>query len=251
MGKNEEIICVIPARFESTRLPGKPLAELGGKPMIQWVAERASRAKLIGRVLVATDDDRIYRCVRGFGFEAVMTSASLPSGTDRVACAVENFPVEIVINVQGDEPFIEPDEIDTLATLMIQNQDAEMGTLVRKAELKDGFLDTHSVKVVIDRDWNALYFSRSPIPYFRDVSAAGEKRYFKHVGIYAYRKKFLIQYVKWRPSVLEEAEKLEQLRALENGIRIKVAETPYRHICIDTPADLKRANAYLASGAVV
>ncbi len=240
---------MIPARFGSTRFPGKPLADLGGKPMIQWVAERAARAKLISRVLVATDDDRIFSCVQGFGCEAVMTSPSLPSGTDRVACAAENSNAKIIVNVQGDEPFVEPDEIDILARLML-DKTVEMGTLVRKAALSDGFQDVHSVKVVIDHEWNALYFSRSPIPFFRDAASSNTNAYYKHVGIYAYRKDFLLRYVRWKPTPLEMAEKLEQLRALENGIRIRVAVTPYGHRCIDTPEDLEKAKADLACDAV-
>ena len=161
-------MAVIPARYYSSRLPGKPLIDLGGKPMIQWVLERVSRASLPSSVLVATDDHRIQDVVQSLGFKVVMTPSDLPSGTDRVALAVKNLHADIIINIQGDEPFIQPDAVDQVATLLIKDNQADMGTLVNRIADVDELEDPNTVKVVIDEHSNALYFSRSPIPFYRD-----------------------------------------------------------------------------------
>jgi len=248
----QRIICVIPARYHSTRLPGKPLAEIGGIPMLQWVITRAIRASMISQVFVATDDERIQRCAQSCGANAIMTAPDLPSGTDRVAAAVGDLNVDIVVNVQGDEPFIEADEIDSIASHMAEHPATQMATLIRKSPLSDGFNDTNSVKVVIDKAHFALYFTRSPVPFWRSrVKDDGPSAYFKHIGVYAYRKAFLLKYVGWAPSFLEQCEKLEQLRVLENGGRIKTIETEYRHLCVDTPEDLEYARRWAESNGKV
>lgn len=248
---SESIIAVIPARYASTRLPGKPLVDIANKPMIQWVYERVSQCTLVHRVLVATDDDRIFECVRGFGGEAVMTPEHIPSGTDRVAFATREIDIDVVLNIQGDEPFIEPEEIDQLARLMIDNPDSVMGTLVKKISNIEELENCNTAKVVLDADGNALYFSRSAIPFFRDQVKQDqwfrEHTYYKHVGIYGYRKEFLIQCTSWGPGRLERIEKLEQLRVLERGYKIKTAETSFESMCVDTPEDLKKARAWAES----
>jgi 3-deoxy-manno-octulosonate cytidylyltransferase (CMP-KDO synthetase) len=240
-------ICVIPARYGSTRLPGKPLALIGGKPMIEWVYSRTSQARFIDDVIVATDDQRILDSVTAFGGKCVLTDPAHPSGTDRVAEAVGPVDCAVIINVQGDEPFIESDEIDMLARMMLDNPEVGMGTLVRTAEISDGFDDPKTAKVVVDSENNALYFSRSPIPYWREEkNGKPPDTYIQQVGVYAFRRETLLRFVSWPPSPLEKCEKLEQLRALENGVRIRVVETPYSHFSVDRPEDLKRAREWAA-----
>ncbi len=240
----EKIIAIIPARYASSRFPGKPLVDLGGKSMIQRVVERVQRASLLSEVLVATDDERIVRLVESFGGKAVMTPPELPSGTDRTACAAAGRDADIVVNIQGDEPLIEPEEVDLAAAILIDDPGALMGTLVKKITRLDELENPNTAKVVLDHDRNAVYFSRSPIPFVRDV--ADRSRWFqafpmyKHVGIYCYRKEFLLRFASWPPSFLEKAEKLEQLRVIEKGFRIKTAETSFEPVCVDTPADAER-----------
>jgi 3-deoxy-manno-octulosonate cytidylyltransferase (CMP-KDO synthetase) len=205
------------------------------------------KAELISSVLVATDDERIKACAEECGAEGIMTSPDLPSGTDRVAAAVRELNVDIIINVQGDEPFITPQEIDSLAAEMTADTHIQMATLIRKTPLTDGFTDSNTVKVVIDSDHYALYFTRSPVPFQRDRDQSGPEHYLQHIGIYAYTKKFLLQYTGWKPSFLEECEKLEQLRVLENGCRIKTVLTEHRHLCVDTPEDLEQARSWAES----
>lgn len=240
----ETVVGIIPARFDSSRLQGKPLEEIRGKPMIHWVVERARQATLVNRVLVATDDERIYRTVNGFGGEVVMTPDGIMSGTDRVAFVAKNLDTEIIINIQGDEPLIEPDEIDLVVRILLEDDEAVMGTLVKKITEVEELKDPNTVKVVVDERGNALYFSRSPIPFYRNGREEKywiqEHPYYKHVGIYSYRKEFLLRYIRWAPTPLEAIERLEQLRVLENGYPIKVAETIFDHICVDTVEDLER-----------
>lgn len=240
----DKIIGVIPARYASSRLPGKPLVDIHGKTMIQWVYENASRAALPDRIIVATDDDRIVEAVESFGGQALMTPESLASGTDRVAHVSGLFQADIWINIQGDEPFIEPEEVDQVAKILTDDLDAVMGTLVKRITDVDELLNPNTAKVVVDEKMNALYFSRSPIPYFRDennpVQWISSHCYFKQVGIYSFRDSFLKKITEWDVSSLEKTEKLEQLRILEKGYRIKLAETEYDPVCIDTQEDLER-----------
>ena len=257
-------IVVIPARYESTRFPGKALALIAGRPMIEHVYARAARARGVARVLVATDDDRIARAVERFGGTAVMTRATHATGTDRLAEVASRIECDVIVNVQGDEPLIEPAMIEQAIAPFAADPALQMTSLrariVDPAELHD----PNVVKVVVDGDDFALYFSRAPIPFPRDAvgrhfSAAGSGPHgptevgpfcaWRHVGLYAYRRSFLPRFAALPPSPLEQTERLEQLRALEHGIRIKVLETSHFSIGVDTPADLAKVDALLASRA--
>jgi len=217
--------------------------------MIQRVSERAAGAGSLSRVLVATDDERIRDAVLAFGGEAVMTPSDIPSGTDRMAFVAKGLDAEIFVNIQGDEPLIEPDEIDDVVRLLTENPAADVGTLVKKIDRTDDLENPNTAKVALDEAGYALYFSRTPIPYFRDEADSGARirkhPYWKHIGIYSYRRGFLLQYAKWGPTPLERAEKLEQLRVLERGYRIKTAETRFEPVCVDTPADADRVRMLL------
>jgi 3-deoxy-manno-octulosonate cytidylyltransferase (CMP-KDO synthetase) len=256
-------IVVIPARYGSARFPGKPLCLLNGKFMIQHVYERAKKAKFINEVYVATDSIVIKDAVENFGGKAVMTSEKHPSGTDRIAEAIEKINNidnnDIIVNVQGDEPLIEPKMIDDVITLM-EDSEASIGTLAKRIEKTREILDPNIVKVIFTESGYALYFSRSPIPYFRDFFEIRKEEefcsmfcinksglsIFKHIGIYAYKKDALIKFSKTEVSKLESIEKLEQLRALEIGLKIKVAQTEFETIGVDTPEDLKRVERCLS-----
>ena len=232
-------ICVIPARYSSTRLPGKPLKEICGVPMICRVWQRASLAKSVADVIVATDDERIFNAVEKFSGRAIMTRADHKTGTDRLAEVAEKFPdVDIIVNVQGDEPLIEPALIDELVAEFV-DENLQMATVATEMTDEAEFKNPNNVKVVIDRNNDALYFSRALIPYPRN---AGKSKIFKHIGIYAYRRKFLLDYAKMEPTPLEQSESLEQLRALENGFKIRVIKSSYRFIGVDTEEDLKLVN---------
>jgi len=235
----------VPARFESTRLPGKPLAQIAGKPMLQHVYERTCAVRGVDRVLVATDDDRVAAAVRAFGGEVVMTRASHPSGTDRIAEVAEGLTAEIVVNVQGDLPFLDPDMVDAAIAPLTADAALPMATVKTAIRTQAEMDNPHVVKVVTARNGDALYFSRSPLPYWRDE--AGPDLGFRHIGLYVYRRAFLLRFAQLAPTPLERAEKLEQLRALEWGYRIRVAETGWHGIEVDTPEDLERARA-LAAG---
>ncbi len=238
-------IGVIPARYGSTRFPGKPLADILGKPMIQHVWERASQAKTLEKMIIATDDERILRKAKEFGAEAVLTSSSLSSGTERVAETVRDLDADIVANIQGDEPLIKPRAIDEAIKSLIDDPEIPMATLAYKMTEKEEIEDPNVVKVVFDKDNFALYFSRSPIPYSKLKTQNSKLKTYKHLGLYVYRKEFLLKLAKMEPSPLERMEGLEQLRVLENGYRIKVVETEYDSIGVDTPEDLKRVKALL------
>ena len=232
-------LCVIPARYASTRLPGKPLADICGKPMICRVLERASRAQKPEKVIVATDDERIYDVVRAEGGEAILTRADHPTGTDRLAEGAEAYPeVDLIVNVQGDEPLIEPSVIDDLIAPFEMDENLPMATVMMRMEDAAEQLNPNNVKVIVDKLGYALYFSRSLVPYPR--AAAGPV--YKHIGIYAYRRDFLLRYARLEPTPLERAESLEQLRALENGYGIRVLETDCRFVGVDTPEDLALVN---------
>lgn len=239
------IICVIPARFFSTRLPGKPLAVIAGKPMIQHVYERAKLAQRPSEVIIATDHELVLSAAESFGGKAIMTSPDHPTGTDRLAEVAALYPAaDIIINVQGDEPLIAPDVIDSLAGAFDNAAPGLiMATLMTEMD-EDEYLNPAAVKVVTDLNGYALYFSRSLIPYPRNRH--DELKSFKHIGIYAYRRDFLLAFAKLPPTPLERAESLEQLRALEHGYRIKVLKTDFKSVGVDTPEDLERVNAILA-----
>ncbi|GAQ94303.1 3-deoxy-manno-octulosonate cytidylyltransferase [Thermodesulfovibrio aggregans] len=256
------VIIIIPARFSSTRFPGKVIALLKNKPIIQHVYEKAKASNLIEDVFIATDDERVFQCVNNFGGKALMTSKNHPSGTDRIAEAVDilikygyNLKNDsIVINLQGDEPLIKPQMIDQLVSLMKDNIDSNqfIGTLVKKIDNESEFTNPNIVKVVFDSNKYALYFSRCPIPFDREKYLKGSSTnhfMYKHIGIYGYTVETLKKFVSLPQSRLEKIEALEQLRALENGIKIKIAITEYDSFGIDTPEDLEVAekclNTYL------
>lgn len=235
-------IIVIPARYESTRLPGKPLLEISGRSLIQLVYERASESRLKDGVIIATDDERIMDAARSFHAEAVMTGSSCKSGTDRVFEAVKERDADLIVNLQGDEPFIRPDMIDLLFSVM-ENESLDVATLCTPVADDNEYADPNTVKVVLDKNGFALYFSRSPIPYLRDGNA--RPVLYKHIGVYGFKGNFLKQFVSMQKSRLEETESLEQLRILENGYKIKVLTTHYDGFGIDTMDDLQRARLTL------
>ncbi|WP_019948167.1 3-deoxy-manno-octulosonate cytidylyltransferase [Hymenobacter aerophilus] len=242
-------IGIIPARYASTRLPGKPLIDLGGQTMIERVVRQARQANL-QRVVVATDDERILAHVRGFGGEAVLTSPDHPSGTDRVRDAYEQLGVQAdcIVNIQGDEPFIHPDQINALLALFA-NPETQIGTLVKPVVSQEELLSPHLPKVVLDSRGRALYFSRHPLPYQRQYPQSewlAHHRYLRHIGLYAYRPEVLRALTQLPPSPLELAESLEQLRWLEAGYLIQTAETELETIGIDTPEDVERALRFIA-----
>jgi 3-deoxy-manno-octulosonate cytidylyltransferase (CMP-KDO synthetase) len=266
---------VIPARYASSRFPGKPLALLCGRPLIHHVYERARRSQALTRVVVATDDVRIRDTVAAFGGEVQLTAAHHPSGTDRVAEVATSLNSELIVNIQGDEPLIEPAMIDEAVVPFLVEADLVMGTVCRRLEAESECHSPHVVKVVRDCRGFALYFSRAPIPYHRNpkseirnpkpgVANLGLERddpgprtadighrtmYYKHIGLYVYRRDFLLELARLAPTPLEEAEQLEQLRALEYGYPIRVVETKYDSIGVDTPEDLARIERMLAATA--
>lgn len=242
-----QILGVIPARFASTRFPGKPLTVINGKTMIRRVYEQASAAKQLAKVVVATDDDRIFNEVRSFGGEVMMTSSEHRSGTDRCAEVVQKIEGkwDAVINIQGDEPFIQPEQIDLLAALF-SDAEVNIGTLVKKLSDPSDLDNPNVMKVVLDTNNNGMYFSRSCIPFVRGAEKSEWLRqhfFYKHIGIYGYRTEILTKITKLSPGKLEIAESLEQLRWLENGYRIRTAFTTMETISIDVPEDLEKLKA--------
>lgn len=242
---------IIPSRFGSSRFPGKPLAMLAGKPLVAWVVEAVKRAKSLDEVLVATDDERIVKAVEAYGGRAVMTPSDLPSGTDRIACAAGDFADDdILVNIQGDEPLIDPRLIDELAMKLKLDSKWSMATAVTPIRKVSDFAAKTVVKVVLDREGGALYFSRSPIPCDRDHEPdLSSGLYVRHLGIYAYRGAFLRKYVAESPCALEKTEKLEQLRALWMGAKIAVVRTEDEGVGVDTPEDAERVAGILANRA--
>jgi 3-deoxy-manno-octulosonate cytidylyltransferase (CMP-KDO synthetase) len=240
-------IGVIPARWGATRFEGKVLANLLGKPVIQHVWENAKKAKTLDDLVVACDDERIIRVVEKFGGRAVYTSPNQPSGTDRLAEVVNPMDVRIIVNIQGDEPLIKPIMIDSLVIALEDEKVAQMATIMKRIEEPAELTNSNVVKVVVDRNGYALYFSRYAIPYNRTGEVNEKKRpvYFKHIGLYAYTKDFLFIFRNLPNSALENAEKLEQLRVLEYGYRIKVIETKFDTVGVDMPEDIKRAEEAL------
>lgn len=236
-----EIVAIIPARYASTRFPGKALADIQGKPMIEHVYQRVAMVEEINRIIVATDDERIYQRVRDFGGEVVMTSPDHQSGTDRIAEVARELECDLVVNVQGDEPLLFPEMVREAIQPFYQEKDLPMGTLKKKIEDEEELTNPNVVKVVTDNQGNALYFSRYPIPYPRNEGAD----YFKHIGLYVYQRDFLLEYTRLPRTPLEKTESLEQLRALENGYRIRVVETGYNSIGVDTPEDIIKVREFL------
>jgi len=229
---------VIPARYQSTRLPGKPLASILGKPMIQRVYEGVRQAKLIDRIIIATDDERILRAAADFGAEAVMTSAQHHSGTERAAEVAQGLKSPLIINVQGDEPLVTGKMIDQLVE-GLQDDAIPMASLMAKVYDLNLIRETHIVKVVSDKEGYALYFSRTPLPY------QASDFFYQHIGIYGYQKEFLLRFARMRPTRLEKQEKLEQLRVLENGGKIKMIEIHSPTLSVDTPQDIIRVEEFL------
>lgn len=245
-----KILGLIPARYAASRFPGKPLALIGGKSMVQRVYEQASAAGVLSEVAVATDDERIYQHVRAFGGQVIMTRPDHPSGTDRCAEAVGlRDDIDVVVNIQGDEPFIRPDQIAAVTAPFAAG--AGLATLARRIADEEDLWNPNVVKVTVDRSGRALYFSRHPIPYLRDVPREdwlSHGLHLQHLGLYAYRRDVLLELTQLAPGTYERAEGLEQLRWLQAGYRLHVALTEHRTIGIDTPEDLQRAEAWLISG---
>jgi 3-deoxy-manno-octulosonate cytidylyltransferase (CMP-KDO synthetase) len=242
-----QIVAVIPARFASTRFPGKPLADLDGRPMIAHVYERTARCRSLSQVIVATDDRRIADAVRGFGGEVRMTRADHTTGTDRLAEVAATLDADIVVNVQGDEPTIAPEAIEAAVQPFFADPELQIATLYHRIEDPADLHNPNVVKVVLDRAGFALYFSRAPIPFTQ--VAGGWPPLHKHIGLYAYRRKALLILAALEPTPLERAESLEQLRALEHGIRIKAVESTFQSVHVDTPADLERVRQLIAGAA--
>jgi len=240
-----QVLGIIPARYASTRFPGKPLVDIGGKSMIQRVCEQAKKCRDLNEVVVATDDDRIFDHVSGFGGLAIMTSSDHQSGTDRCAEVVLKYPDhQVIINIQGDEPYIDPEQISKVISCF-DSPDTQLATLVKKVVSEQELFNANSPKVILNKNSEAIYFSRSPLPHIRGQEQKNwlnHFTYFKHIGIYGYRADILQQITKLPVSSLEKAESLEQLRWIENGYRIKVAETELETYAIDTPSDLDNLN---------
>ena len=255
-----DVLGVIPARYGSSRFPGKALAKIHGRPLVQLVWERAKEAKRLDQLLVATDDQRILGAVKGFGGQAVMTPSDLPTGTDRVWAAAKETSARIIVNIQGDEPLLSPGMVDHLIQVLEDEPKAQMATLGFPMKELKGYTDPNIVKVVTDPAGWALYFSRAPIPYRRRPETGDRRQetgdggqgtgdgagvWTKHIGLYAYRRELLEQFVQWPRSLLEKTEGLEQLRALEHGVRIRLVDSPQDTIGVDTPEDLTRVKKVL------
>lgn len=238
-----KIIGVIPARYYSTRLPGKPLIEIKGKVLIQRVWEKAKKAKRLNRIIIATDDKRIYSAAKNFGAQVIMTPSSCSSGTTRVACVAKKIKGDVFINIQGDEPLISPSTIDRVASIFIKNKDVVCATAVYKTNNIQLLENPNVVKVVLDKNNDALYFSRSIIPFCRDNSR--NLKFHKHIGIYGYRRDFLLKLDKLKSPHIEEVEKLEQLKILWHGYKIRCVETKHDSIGVDTQKDLLKVEKLL------
>lgn len=247
---NPKVVAIIPARYNSTRLPGKPLLDILGKPMIQHVWEKTKAVGKVNKVIVATDNEKIYNAVERFGGEAIMTSKSHITGTDRIAEVVKSLSsgIDIIVNIQGDEPTIEPDMVDQVISVLSNDSRASIGTLCKMIEDVNEIMDPNIVKVVFDKEGFALYFSRLPIPFYRNGKKETKGNiHYKHLGIYSYRREALLSLSSTKPTPLEIAEKLEQLRAIENGMRIKVGLTFKDTIGVDTNEDLERVIKYMSN----
>jgi len=240
-----DVIGIIPARFSSTRFQGKVLADIMGKPMLQHVWERAKQSRLLEDLVIACDEEKVAKAAQEFGAKVVMTAKGHTCGSDRIIEVVNPIDVKIVINIQADEPLIHPTMIDSVAQALLDNSSVSMATVMKAIDEPEVINDPNVVKVVIDKNNFALYFSRSPIPFHAKESEITLPVYFKHIGLYGYTKDFLFIYKNLPVSFLEKAERLEQLRVLEEGFRIKVIETKYDTIGVDTPEDLEKVKEYL------
>ena len=242
MSNETKVLAVIPARFASTRFPGKIIAPLAGRPLVAHVYERTCQARLVQEAVVATDAPEVRDALEPLGIPVVMTRPDHPSGTDRIAEVAQDRDADIIVNVQGDEPLIDPGTIDEAVRPLLDDGNLPMSTVRRKIEIPDLINDPNCVKVVVDKNQRALYFSRCSIPYIRDATdrASGDYEYWQHVGLYVYRRDFLLKYAKMPQTPLEKLEKLEQLRVLENGYPIAVVVTSFESIGVDTPEDLER-----------
>jgi 3-deoxy-manno-octulosonate cytidylyltransferase (CMP-KDO synthetase) len=243
------VVGIIPARFASTRLLGKPLADIGGKPMIQHTYESSLKSKLLNRIIIAVDDTKVEEAVRSFGAEVLMTPKNIPTGSDRLAYVIKDIPeAKIIVNIQGDEPFINGIMIDQAIEPLLFDKSINISTLAKKIESVEELKSPSVPKVVFDYQNYALYFSRSPIPFVRDARTYSERLLkadtFKHIGLYVYRREALLKFTRLDPTDLEQTEKLEQLRMLENGMKIKIVVTEYDTLSVDTPDDLARARKY-------
>ncbi len=243
------IVGIIPARFASSRLMGKPLADIGGKPMIQHTYESSKTSRLLNEVIIATDDERVAEVSRNFGARVFITPKDIATGSDRIAYVAKQLPgVEIIVNIQGDEPFIQGIMIDQAVEPLLFDLSVNVSTLAKKIETVDDLKSPAVTKVVFDYNNFALYFSRSPIPYVRDAKTMYDHitkaDIYKHIGLYVYRRDYLLRFTGLAPTDLEQIEKLEQLRMLENGFKIKVVVTNYENLAVDTPDDLNRARLY-------
>ncbi|HLZ91471.1 MAG TPA: 3-deoxy-manno-octulosonate cytidylyltransferase [Candidatus Acidoferrum sp.] len=241
-----QVIVVIPARYGSSRLPGKPLVSLAGKSMIQRVYERAKLAHLPSRVIVATDDARIVTAVQEFGGEARMTRPDHRTGTERVAEVAAHESADVFVNVQGDEPLLDPTTVDAAVGALLEEPQAAIATVATPIRIPGDIMDPNVCKVVLDFDDNALYFSRAPIPWVRDTGSAIQARHLKHLGLYVFRRDALLEYPTLPQGDLERVEQLEQLRWLENGWKIRVAEVAHDAISVDVPDDVARVEKLLA-----
>ncbi|MFZ2864465.1 MAG: 3-deoxy-manno-octulosonate cytidylyltransferase [Ignavibacteriaceae bacterium] len=240
------VLGIIPARFASTRLMGKPLADIGGKSLLQHTFEGASKSKLVNKIVIAVDDEQVAKTARKFGAPVIMTPKDCPTGSDRIAIAAKEFPrADIVVNIQGDEPFISGMMIDQAIEPLIFDPNVNVSTLVKLIDNVEELESPSVVKVVFDYKNFALYFSRSPIPFVRDANNPKEMLetadIYKHIGLYVYRKEYLFKFTQLEPTDLEQLEKLEQLRMLENGFKIKIVETEFDSFSVDTPEDLEKA----------
>jgi 3-deoxy-manno-octulosonate cytidylyltransferase (CMP-KDO synthetase) len=240
-----DVIGVIPARYSSTRFAGKILADIMGKPMLQHVWERAKQSRMLDDLIIACDNEIILKAASEFGAKAVMTSKEHTCGTDRISEVVNPLDVKIIVNIQGDEPLIHPMMIDSLARALLEDRSLNMATVMKRIADVTQVADPNVVKVVVDKDNFALYFSRAPIPYLATGLEMNQVTYYKHIGLYAYTKDFLFIYKNLPVSNLEKAEKLEQLRVLSEGFKIKVIETKFDTVGVDTPEDLERAKGQI------
>ena len=241
------VVAVIPARYGSTRLPAKPLADILGKPMIQWVYEKTKKSKLCNRVIVAVDDERVASVVRGFGGEVIMTSEDLQSGTDRMAAVAQMIPGDVFVNVQGDEPLIDPEAIDQAVKPVLDGR-FDLSSLRVDLKSTEALMNPNVVKVIVDDQDRALYFSRYPIPYSRQKPEEAVQPFLcsQHVGIYVYKRETLLKVASLPPSELERAESLEQLRAMKSGISIGVIKTQFESVGVDTAEDLEKVRKRLS-----
>lgn len=245
------IVGIIPARFASSRLMGKPLADIGGKPMIQHTYQSAKKSKLLDKIIIAVDDEKVFQVVKDFGAEVYMTPKNCTSGSDRIALVAQQISdAAIIVNIQGDEPFIKGKMIDQAIEPLLFDRKVSVSTLARRITNVEEMKSPSVVKVVFDYNNFALYFSRSPIPFVRDAKSNLEKiqsaEIYKHIGLYVYRRDVLLKFTNLKPTDLEQIEKLEQLRFLENGMRVKIVYTEYDSLSVDTPKDLEIARKFYA-----